>query len=74
MPIRKTKRWRTTATPPSIHDLLTQARFRLTELIEVCAKQRDAGELKGHQQSLVRAQRVLDEIAILEEKLNPKQR
>jgi hypothetical protein len=62
------------ATPPGIHDLLTQAWFRLTELIEVCAKQRDAGKLKVDQQSLVRAQRVLDEIAILEEMLNPKQR
>jgi hypothetical protein len=60
--------------PHSIHDLLTQAWFRLAELIEVCAKQRDAGNLKVEQQSLVRAQRVLDEIALLEEMLNPKRR
>jgi hypothetical protein len=58
-----------TAKPRDIHDLLKlhiEALGRLSDLIEICTKKRDAGKLNVAQQTFVRAQRVLDEIRELE--------
>jgi hypothetical protein len=69
-----TRRAHTTVEKKELHELLVDAWVRLAELIEVCAKQREQGNLKVDQQTFVRAQRVLDEIAALEDMMRPTQR
>jgi hypothetical protein len=64
-----------TREPREIDDLLKiliHSQSRLTELLEVCTTQRDAGELRVFQQTTVQAERLLDEIRALEEALVPK--
>jgi hypothetical protein len=61
--------------PREIDDLLKiliHSRSRLTELLDVCTTQRDAGQLRVFQQTTVQAERLLEEIRALEETLGPK--
>jgi hypothetical protein len=60
-----------------IHDLLKihiASWGRLSELIQVCIRQRDAGDLKIAQETFQHAERLRDEITALEEMVKPKQR
>jgi hypothetical protein len=59
-----------------IHDLLilhVEAWGRLSELIDICSKHRDAGNLKVAQQTFCHARRLLDEVNALEQIVGPKQ-
>jgi hypothetical protein len=60
-----------------IHDLLKlhlEAWGRLAELIGICTKQRDAGNLKVVDKAFRHVRRLLDEINALEQMVGPKQR
>jgi hypothetical protein len=65
------------AKPRDIHDLLKihiASWGRLSELIQVCIKQRDAGDLKIAHETFQHAERLRDEITALEEMVKPKLR
>jgi len=58
-----------------IHDLLTlhiDAWGRLAELIDVCTKQRDAGNLKVARRPFVQIERLRDEVTALEAMVRPR--
>lgn len=60
---------------PEIHDLLRlhiDTWSRLAELIEICTKRRDAGDLKVTRETFTHAQRLRDEVAALEEMVRSK--
>ena len=62
---------------PEVQDLLRlhlDSWGRLAKLIAICTKQRDAGVIKVARQAFTHAQRLRDEIAVLEELVAPKQR
>jgi hypothetical protein len=62
--------------PHGIYDLLKlhiDAWGRLAELIDVCTKQRDAGNLKVARETFVQIERLLAEVTALEEIVKPKQ-
>jgi hypothetical protein len=60
---------------PDVHDLLKlhiESWGRLSELIQLCVKQRDAGDLSIARQTFLHAERLRDEITALEEIVRPK--
>ena len=66
-----------TAKKRDIHDLLKihiGSWGRLSELIQLCVKQRDAGDLNIALETFQHAERLRDEITALEEMVRPKQR
>jgi hypothetical protein len=62
------------AKPSDIHDLLKiqiESWGRLSELIQLCVKQRDAGDLNISHETFQHAERLRDEITALEEMVKP---